>query len=86
MAFVPLQDFSPRAEELISGLERRLSERSSASSPGHEEIPQVQLDMIKDKNIPDLEILVFPFNSRPDGAHLIHTDFLVVLPSKAASF
>ena len=81
-----MQDFSPRAEELITSLERRLSERPSTSSLGHEEILQVQLDMIKNKNIPDLEILVFPFNSRPDGAHFIHTDLLVVLPREAASF
>ena len=67
VTFIPIQELSPRADELIAGLEQRLSQRASNFSQGQIEQLEIQLEMLKDKNSPDVEIVVFPINLRPDG-------------------
>lgn len=70
MTFASLQDISPRADELISALEQRIAARVASGSlaPGLHEQLQLQLEMLKNKQVPDLEIVIFPFNLKPDGA------------------
>ena len=69
VAFLPLQDVSPRAGELVEALERRISERAS-SSPGLQAQLALQLEMLKNRGVPDMEIVVFPFNPFPDGEYI----------------
>ncbi|KAH9944955.1 GMC oxidoreductase [Epithele typhae] len=83
--FLPLQDFSPRANELISALEARIQERaqSGAYAPGRLEQMKVQLEMLKDPKVPDIEIVIFPFNMHPDGTGRPYTG---IFPSLARPF
>ena len=69
VSFIPLQDFSPRADALIAAFEQRLAARLAAGplAPGLEAQLKQQLAMLKDAKVPDIEIVVFPFNMHPDG-------------------
>ncbi|KAI0709739.1 GMC oxidoreductase [Earliella scabrosa] len=76
--FLPVQTFSDRADELIRALERRISDAAPKTLPGLQEQLQMQLDMLKNKDIPDIEIVVFPFNLHPTGGD---TPYVGVFPS-----
>ena len=54
---------------MISNLERHIAERwaSGTMSAGLHEQLQLQLEMLKDRSVPDLEIVTFPINMHPDG-------------------
>ncbi|KAI0788170.1 GMC oxidoreductase [Fomes fomentarius] len=76
--FLPLQTFSERANELIQALENRLAGASANAPPGLREQYKLQLEMLKDKTLPDIEIVVFPFNLQPTGGDV---PYLGIFPS-----
>lgn len=65
--FLPIQQFSDRAEELIKAQEARIAAKAATLPPGLKEQYEVQLEMLKKPNVPDIEILVFPFSIPPNG-------------------
>ena len=68
-AFLPIQTFSDRADELIKAFEERL--KNDTTLPvGLREQYGIQLGMLKDPNVPDNEIVLFPFTMTPDGESL----------------
>ncbi|KAI0695505.1 GMC oxidoreductase [Cerioporus squamosus] len=81
--FVPVQTFSDRADELIASFEKKLAERADKLPVGLKEQYEVQLEMLKDKNVPDIEIVVFPVNMQAgNGA----PPFVGLLPSIGRPF
>ncbi|KAI1783604.1 GMC oxidoreductase, partial [Ganoderma leucocontextum] len=76
VTFLPLQTFSDRADELIEKVEKRIQEHADKLSPGLKEQYEQQLKMLKDKNVPDIEIVVFPVNVHPQGPPKPHVGLL----------
>lgn len=72
VGFIPLQQFSSNAEKMIAALESRILDKEKTLPLGLREQYAIQLEMLKDKHTPDIEIVVFPFNFHPDGE--LHTD------------
>ena len=81
--FVPLQVFSDRAGELIASLEKSLAAKADKLPPGLKEQYDVQLEMLKDSNVPDIEIVVFPVNMQPNSGA---PPFIGLLPSIGRPF
>lgn len=57
--------FSDRADALIKAQERKLAENALKLPPGLKEQYEVQLELLRKPNVPDIEILVFPFSIPP---------------------
>ncbi|CDO71815.1 GMC oxidoreductase [Trametes cinnabarina] len=76
--FIPIQTFSDRADELIAAFEKKLLEKADRLPVGLKEQYELQLKMLKDKNVPDIEIVVFPINMQPGS---FDTPFVGLLPS-----
>ena len=80
---MPLQVFSDRAGELIASLEKSLAAKADKLPPGLKEQYDVQLEMLKDSNVPDIEIVVFPVNMQPNSGA---PPFIGLLPSIGRPF
>ncbi|TBU27831.1 GMC oxidoreductase [Dichomitus squalens] len=76
VTFLPLHTFSDRADELIEKVEKRIEQNAEKLSPGLKEQYELQLKLLKDKNVPDLEIVVFPVNVHPAGPPKPHIGLL----------
>ncbi|KAI0358345.1 GMC oxidoreductase [Trametes cingulata] len=76
--FVPIQKFSDRADEIIQAQERRIAAKAAKLPPGLKEQYEIQLEMLKNPNVPDIEILIFPFSIPPNDSG---KPFVGVLPS-----
>ncbi|RDX42762.1 GMC oxidoreductase [Lentinus brumalis] len=81
--FLPVQTFSDRADEIIASFEKKLAERADKLPVGLKEQYEVQLEMLKDKNVPDIEIVVFPVNMQPGSGA---PPFAGLLPSIGRPF
>ena len=52
---------------MIDALGKRIAHAASAGPPGLIEQHKLQLEMLKNPDLPDIEIVVFPFNMQPTG-------------------
>ncbi|TBU25231.1 hypothetical protein BD311DRAFT_809413 [Dichomitus squalens] len=68
VAFLSLHTFTERADELIEKVEKRIKRTTDKLSPVLKEQYELHLKLLKDKNVPDFEIFVFPFNVHPAGS------------------
>ncbi|EIW58409.1 GMC oxidoreductase [Trametes versicolor FP-101664 SS1] len=76
--FLPLHTFSDRADALIQAQEHRLAENASKLLPGLKEQYEMQLELLRKSNVPDIEILVFPFSIPPNDSG---KPYVGILPS-----
>ncbi|TBU27836.1 hypothetical protein BD311DRAFT_723645 [Dichomitus squalens] len=76
ITFLSLHMFSDWADELIEKVEKRIEQNANKLSPGLKEQYELQLKLLKDKNVPDLEIVVFPVNVHPAGPPKPHIGLL----------
>ncbi|CAL1705803.1 unnamed protein product [Somion occarium] len=66
-AFFSIQQTNVDAQALIDKISAKVNDESSPYSPGLREVLRVQLELFKDKNVPDIEIAVVPFSVFPIG-------------------
>lgn len=59
-SFLPLQAISPQADAIIARLEERLASNELVSQPGLREQYKIQLERLKNPEMPDCEIITFP--------------------------
>ncbi|KAI0364110.1 GMC oxidoreductase [Pilatotrama ljubarskyi] len=87
--FVPLQKFSDHADDIIRELEAKLAREEASYPPGLKEQYEYQLKLLKDPNVPDVELMVAPFSFKPEGTaprrHYDHTaatvPIIAILPT-----
>ncbi|KAH9849915.1 GMC oxidoreductase [Lenzites betulinus] len=76
--FLPLHQFSDRADEIIQAQEKKFASVSTKLPLGLKEQYDVQLEMLRSPTVPDIEILVFPFSIPPNDSG---KPFVAILPS-----
>ncbi|PIL32222.1 hypothetical protein GSI_05467 [Ganoderma sinense ZZ0214-1] len=76
VTFLPLQLISDRVEELIESFEKRIQQKLVDLRPGLKDQYEQQLKMLRDKDVPDIEIVVFPVNVHPQGPPKPHVGLL----------
>ncbi|KAI0695502.1 GMC oxidoreductase [Cerioporus squamosus] len=67
VTFVPAQVVTERVEALAETVERKLASQADAMPAGLKAQYEHQLKMLKDKSIPDVELVIFPVNMHPMG-------------------
>ncbi|EED84982.1 hypothetical GMC oxidoreductase, partial [Postia placenta Mad-698-R] len=60
VTFLPLQTFSTRSQEIIEKMATRIARDAAKYPPGLKEQYEVQMQILKDSQVPDIEIVVFP--------------------------
>ncbi|OBZ73636.1 Versicolorin B synthase [Grifola frondosa] len=78
LTFLPIQSFSERAAALIQAQTEKFAREAETYPPGLKEQYAVQLEMLKKENVPDIEVVVFPFSLKPDDSG---RPFVGLLPS-----
>lgn len=68
---MPLHKISDRADEIIRGLEAKLAREAASYPPGLKEQYEHQLKLLKDPNVPDVEIMVTPFSFNPTRTYSV---------------
>ncbi|CAL1705809.1 unnamed protein product [Somion occarium] len=66
-AFFPLHKAAANAQELIDKISAKINDEASPYSAGLREVYHVQLELLKDEDVPDVEIMVVPFSVIPMG-------------------
>ena len=67
MAFTSIQHTTEKAAAIVDARRKEIEANAHKYPPGLLEQYKIQLQMLKDKNLSDIEIVVFPFNLHPDG-------------------
>lgn len=75
LAMIPLQKCTPKATELIQQAKEKYAKEAHKLPPGLKEQYDLQIQMLEDPEIPDFEILYFPFMfpapcPEPDKPHV----------------
>ena len=76
VSFLPIQVGSDRADELVGKQKEKLARAANTLPPGLKAQYELQIQMLEDPNVPDYEILFFPFmmhifpNPEPDKPYL----------------
>jgi len=66
LSFVSIQDVSDRAAKLIEQQKAKIERDASKYPPGLKEQYDVMIQLMKDNDVPDIEIIVWPFSFNPD--------------------
>lgn len=78
VTFLPLQTFSTRSQEIIEKMATRIARDAAKYPPGLKEQYEVQMQILKDSQVPDIEIVVFPFKWGNDDSN---KPFMLLMPS-----
>ena len=70
LTFLSIHDFSDKADAIIERQVKKVADEASTYPPGRKELYDIQLELLQDRDVPDVELVTFPFLLQPDGTFL----------------
>ena len=85
LSFIPIQDVSARATELIQAQKAKFARQAENMPPGLRAMHRAQLDLLENPNVPDFEIIFFPF-AFPELPPFPNKPYVSIFPTLARPF